>query len=153
MTLGRLPADAPKAYALPVFDPERRGDRLGVPRVEAPFGIYHARCARKDAPDSHTVIVEGEMDAIAELMTGPAVATGGTGRMGGSRSLSALRAAVADMDPIVCFDADGDPQKQKNTDQRAHDLALAIGCRWLPARRFAHAIDEVSSAERLRRSA
>ncbi len=149
--LAFLSERAPKALGLPVFDPERRCDRLGVPRVEAPFGIHHA--LRAAAQATHTVIVEGELDALAELMTGPAVATGGSGRMGGARSLPALRAAIADLNPIVQFDCDDDPEKRKNTDQRAHDLALAIGCRWLPARRFAHAIDEVSSAERLRRSA
>lgn len=116
-----------KGEALPVFAPERRGDRLGVPAPSTPFGAHLALV--REGP---VVIVEGELDAVHELVAGPAVATGGTGRMGNARGVEALRRFLAGREAIVAFDCDADPDKQRRTDQRAAELAQAIGGRWVP---------------------
>lgn len=116
-----------KGEALPVFAPDRRGDRLGVPAPSAPFGGHLA--LRRDGP---VVIVEGELDAVHELVAGPAVATGGTGRMGNARGVEALRRFLAGREVIVAFDREADPDKQRRTDERAAELAQAIGARWVP---------------------
>ncbi len=141
-----LREDAPKALGLPVFDPERRGDRLGVPRVEAPFGIYHARALAALTQDRSVFVVEGEMDALAALAAGfPAVATGGTGRMDTERGRPLLRAALEGLNPIVSFDADPDPEKRQKADAHSRRLAHAIGetrGRWLPAGSLSDAIHE-----------
>ncbi|MCC6621990.1 MAG: hypothetical protein IT385_12080 [Deltaproteobacteria bacterium] len=139
---GLVAAAAPKALGLVVFNPEHRGDRRGVPRVRTPFGLHQAR--ELAASSSTVLVVEGELDALAALCAGVrACATGGTARLDNATGRASLRAALAWCKPIVAFDADESPNKQQKTDERARSLALAIGGRWVPAGRFAHAVTEV----------
>jgi len=112
-----------KGEALP--KPENNPERIGVPLPQAPFG---AHLAQRSGP---VLIVEGELDAVHELMGGPAVATGGTGRMGGARGVEALKKFLDGRPAIVSFDREIDAEKQARTDKRAVQLATALGARWL----------------------
>lgn len=141
-----LSGRVPKVRGLPVFDPERRGDRSGVSRVEVPFGLHHARTLAPRSEDRSVFVVEGELDALAALVAGfPAVATGGTGRMDNERGHPLLRDALEGLAPVVSFDADPEPDKRQKADAHSRRLAHAIGGtrgRWLPAGSLSDAIHE-----------
>jgi hypothetical protein len=116
-----------KGEALPVFNPERRGDRIGVRSPSVPFGAHLS-----NKRTGSVAIVEGELDAVHELVVGPAIATGGTGRMGNAGGVAALKHFLAGRDAVVSFDSEPDPTKQTKTDERAERLATMLGVRWMP---------------------
>lgn len=105
--------------------PHNNSDGFGIPLPAMPFGAFLA-----DKLDGPIFIVEGELDAVHELGAGPAVATGGTGRMGGRRGVEALKRWLRGRHAEVVFDHEDDPVKRAQIDRRAEELGQALGCGW-----------------------